>query len=120
METTVFVPSPDSVKPPRSSVRDLLILIFSVTSRSRTIGSLPSAAAIASAIVGYLFSPIFAAFSGVSGFVGVSGSVGFSDSAGVFDVDVLSPAVVFSSAGFTSLEDWSSVLGASELVSLGD
>ena len=54
------------------------------------------------------------------GFVGVSDSVGFSDSAGVFDVDVLSPAVVFSSAGFTSLEDWSSVLGASELVSLGD
>ena len=82
--------------------------------------SLPSAAAIAAATVGYSFSPIFAAFFGASGSAGVSGSVGFSDSAGVSDADVLPPAVVFSSAGFTSLEDWPSVLGASELVSLGD
>ena len=78
------------------------------------------ASAIASATVGYAFSPIFAAFFDASGSAGVSDSVGFSGSAGVFDVDVQSPAVVFSSAGFTSLEDWSSVLGASELVSLGD
>lgn len=67
--------------------------------------SLPSAAAIAAATVGYSFSPIFAAFFGASGSAGVSGSVGFSDSAGVSDADVLPPAVVFSSAGFTSLED---------------
>lgn len=66
--------------------------------------SLPSAAAIAAATVGYSFSPIFAAFFDTSGSVGVSDSVGFSSSAGVFDADVLSPAVVFSSAGFTSLE----------------
>lgn len=81
------------------------MVIFSVTLRSRTIGSLPSAASIAAATVGYSFSPIFAAFFDASGSAGVSDSVGFSGSAGVFDVDVLSPAVVFSSAGFTSLED---------------
>ena len=62
------------------------------------------ASAIASATVGYAFSPIFAALFGASGSAGVSGSVGFSDSAGVFDVDVLLSAVVFLPAGFTSSE----------------
>ena len=66
--------------------------------------SLPSAAAIAAATVGYSSSPIFAAFFGASGFVGVSDSVGFSDSAEVFDADVLPSAVVSLTASFTSLE----------------
>ena len=52
------------------------------------------AAASASAIDAYSFSPIFAALFGVSGFVGVSDSVGFSDSAEVFDADVLPSAAV--------------------------
>lgn len=62
------------------------------------------ASAIASATVGYAFSPIFAAFFGVSGSAGVSDSVGFSDSAEVFDADVLPSAVVSLTASFTSLE----------------
>ena len=66
--------------------------------------SLPSAAAIAAATVGYSSSPIFAALFDASGFVGVSDSVGFSDSAEVFDADVLPSAVVSLTASFTSLE----------------